>query len=230
VSHQMSFFKSIINKIKSLFTKPSQAPQTIPEAPKESPDEPEAIIRGSLKWYETMYSQAYLSDNRKISSRREWYVNHLISNIDKYKAVELKTGVPWFLIGAIHGLEASFDLKTCLHNGDPLGRKTVNVPAGRGPFFTWEQAAIDALEYEGAKKITDWSLGQCLYFAERYNGTGYFKRGLMSPYLWSCTSKYSGYGKYVRDHVYDPNAQDEQCGVAAMIKRLEQLGYVSFTV
>ncbi len=42
-----------------------------------------------------------------------------------------KTGVPWELIGAIHFRESSLDFNKCLHNGDPLGQKTVRVPAGR---------------------------------------------------------------------------------------------------
>lgn len=201
-----------------------------PKAPSNGPkqDEPKSTERGSPDWYEAMFKQAYLTDNRKEQERLNWYVNKLIDNIDKYKQVELKTRVPWYLVGAIHGLEASFNLKTCLHNGDPLGKKTVHVPAGRGPFYTWEQAAIDALEYEGCKNIEKWGVGEVLKFAERYNGTGYLKRGLMSPYLWSCTNKYSGYGKYVRDHVYDPTAQDDQAGVAAVMKKLEKLGYVEF--
>jgi len=224
----MNFIKNLLEKIKQAF---KQKPAPVIAAPVEEVKPPVEVVnpdRGSLAWYEQQYKEAFISDNNALKSRVQWYVKKILPNIGRYQEVEKKTNVPWYLVAAIHGLEASFDFNTCLHNGDPLGQKTVHVPDGRGPFFTWEAAAIDSLGYEGATKIKNWSLGQCLKFAENYNGMGYFNKGLMSPYLWSCSTKYSGYGKYVRDHVYDPNAQDDQCGVATMFKELEKQGLVRF--
>ena len=86
------------------------------------------------------------------------------------------------MIGAIHFRESSLNFNTCLHNGDPLGQKTVRVPAGRPPgkdevFNTWEEAAIDALNMKGKlgfNEITQTNqLEQVAGYAEKYNGFGY---------------------------------------------------------
>src|SRR6266436_1034706 len=62
----------------------------------------------------------------------------LKTNYDEVSAI---TTVPWYVIGLIHSLEASFDMKAHLHNGDPLTARTVQVPSGRptrsNPPFTW---------------------------------------------------------------------------------------------
>jgi hypothetical protein len=62
----------------------------------------------------------------------------------------------------------------------------------------------------------DWSAGGALTALEAYNGLGYFKRGVPSPYLWAGTDQYKS-GKYVRDGVYDPSVSDVQPGCAGMI-------------
>src|SRR2546421_7580255 len=72
---------------------------------------------------------------------------HLVSPVAKarYQAVEAKTGVPWFVIAVIHERESSQDWTGSLAQGDPWNRVSVHVPAGRGPFKSWEEAAVDAL-------------------------------------------------------------------------------------
>jgi lysozyme family protein len=98
------------------------------------------------------------------------------------------------------------------------------VPAGRGPFASWEAAAIDALvrcaPYLGRWK--DWSVAGALTALEQYNGVGYALRGLPSPYVWAGTNRYSA-GKYVRDGVYDQGKVDPQLGCAAIIMGLMQI-------
>jgi lysozyme family protein len=136
----------------------------------------------------------------------------------RYQAVEAKTGVPWFIIAVIHEREASQNWNTQLGQGDPLGSVSVHVPAGRGPFATWEAGAVDALvscpPYLARHK--DWTLGPTLTALETYNGIGYAARGLPSPYVWAGTNQY-GSGKFVRDGVYDPSKVDAQMGCAAML-------------
>lgn len=146
----------------------------------------------------------------------------------RYQSVQLRTRVPWFLIGAIHNMEASCDFRACLHNGERIigtGRKTRLVPAGRGPFDTWESAALDAIRLNGMGAITVWNVGQMLYWAERFNGWGYETgagRAEASPYLWSCSSVNDGFGKYTGDGHYDSNAPaNGQVGVATQFKWLE---------
>lgn len=54
---------------------------------------------------------------------------------------------------------------------------------------------------------------------EQYNGLGYAYKNTPSPYIWSGTDQYQK-GKYIRDHVFDPNVVDKQLGVAGLILSL----------
>ncbi len=54
---------------------------------------------------------------------------------------------------------------------------------------------------------------------EMYNGPGYAKRGLPSPYIWAGTNQYAK-GKYIADGHFDPNAVDHQLGCAGLIARM----------
>jgi lysozyme family protein len=107
----------------------------------------------------------------------------------RYQVVSAKTGVPWPVIAVIHERECSQDWAGSLAQGDPWNRVSVHVPAGRGPFRSWEEAAIDALvncaPYAARNK--DWSIGRTLTMLEQYNGLGYAARGRPSPYIWSGT-------------------------------------------
>lgn len=140
----------------------------------------------------------------------------------KYMHVQEKTKVPWYVIAAIHELESGRDFTGVLHNGERIvgtDYRTRLVPAGRGPFKTWEESAIDALMMK-ERIFPDWNkIGAVLDFCERYNGLGYRKRNVPSPYLWSGSQYYSK-GKYVADGKYDPNAVSKQLGAALLIKEL----------
>lgn len=152
----------------------------------------------------------------------------ILSNQAKYVEVQNATGVPWYLVGCLHYRESDFDFNTCLHNGDPLPGPTVNVPAGRGPFSSWSLAAIDALQYDHLDQNKDWSIARCLYASEEYNGFGYrMKHGTQSPYLWSGTNIYT-YGKYDSDGSFNPNALDDQLGVAAILKQMTNDGSITW--
>jgi lysozyme family protein len=146
--------------------------------------------------------------------------SHLVSLAAKqrYQAVSAKTGVPWEFIAVAHERESSQDWTASLAQGDPWNRVSVHVPTGRGPFKSWEDAAVDALVNcaPHAARNTDWSIGGTLTVLEEYNGLGYAARGVPSPYIWSGTDQYRS-GKYVRDGVYDPNAVDSQLGCAGLL-------------
>lgn len=150
----------------------------------------------------------------------------ITANRQRYAVVEKATGVPWDVIGVIHYRESSLNFAGVLHNGQKIigtGKKTTLVPKGRGPFSTWEAAAIDALMncHPHLGKNRDWSLANTLELLERYNGLGYRNRGLPSPYLWAGTDQYQK-GKYVADGKFDPNHVDQQLGVAALLIKLRE--------
>jgi len=146
-------------------------------------------------------------------------------NKARYEAVTLTlaNGMPWWFVAITHYMEGAGKFTRHLHNGDPLTGRTVNVPKGRPvlgqPPFSWEESAIDAMRYMKYDKITDWSLENCLNLFERYNGLGYKKKGVPSPYLWSYTQFYTA-GKYVADGKYDSTAVSKQPGVVAIMKAL----------
>ena len=142
----------------------------------------------------------------------------------RYTDVSQKAKVPWPLIAVIHEREASGSWNANIANGDPWNGETIHVPRGRGPFASWEDAAVDALTncapYAG--RWTDWTLGGALTLLEEYNGLGYAARGLPSPYVWAATDQYVK-GKYVADGHFDPNVVDQQLGCAAMLIELQAL-------
>lgn len=136
----------------------------------------------------------------------------------RYKAVETMTGVPWFFIAVAHERESSQNWNGQLGQGDPLNRVSTHVPAGRGPFRTWEDSAVDALVHCSpfSARNKDWSVGGTLTALEQYNGLGYAGHGVPSPYVWSGTNQYTS-GKYVRDGVYDAHVVDAQLGCAGLL-------------
>ena len=149
-------------------------------------------------------------------------------NMDKYKKVEAATGVPALFIAAIHYRECSLNFKGCLHNGDPWNKKTVNVPKGRGPWSSWEEAAIDSLRFQKLDKVKDWSPAKMLAQAESYNGIGYRNKigdtGKVeySPYVTAFTNFSDETSKYTSDGSYDPSAKEKQFGVLAIILGLSK--------
>jgi len=145
-----------------------------------------------------------------------------ISNKARYLGVELETNVPWMLIAALHMREASFDFDTYLGNGQPLDQVTTLVPAGRGPFDSWEEGAIDAIQYDGLNQVIDWRLEKMLFHAEAYNGAGYHNKGLPSPYVWALTNAQEP-GKYTSDGSFDPDYWDTQPGVAGLLYAINKL-------
>lgn len=142
-----------------------------------------------------------------------------------YQAVEKITGVPWFVIAVIHEREASGHWWASIAQGDPWNRLSTHIPKNRGPFKSWQDAAIDALKNcpPFMAKNQDWSAGGTLIHLVQYNGLGYeFKHNEWSPYIWAATN-HQERGKYVADGHYDPSAWDAQLGCAAMLKRMFEL-------
>ncbi len=167
-------------------------------------------------------------DAMKISAEKgptfKAVADRLTFNKPRYEAVAKALAakgyqIPWEFIAVTHQREASGNFNTYLGNGQALSKKTTIVPKGRGPFSSWEEGAIDALVYAPpyAAKNKDWSIKGTLDKLEEYNGLGYRRMGVPSPYLWAGTDQYSK-GKYVADHKYDPNHVDTQLGCAGLLK------------
>jgi lysozyme family protein len=177
--------------------------------------------------YEELWERCQIRPERANSVA--WHRGKLLQNKPRYEQVSAATGAPWWFVGIVHALEASFNFQGHLHNGDPLSRRTVNVPANRPPRWNppndWLSSAIDAITFEGFAGQTDWSVARTLYRFEGYNGFSYHTKGINSPYLWSFSTNYTK-GRFVRDHVYDPNAVSAQCGAAVMLKVLQMAGQV----
>jgi lysozyme family protein len=200
-------------------------------------NEPDVIGAGSLKKllflkptlifdYQTGYTKSWenATINRDVLSKVDWVIeNKIIPHQSSYQAIQKELGIPWYVVAVIHSRESDFDFGTHLFNGDPLNARTVNEPAGMPlspePPYTWHQGAIAALQYDGLDKVVNWGIANTLYTLERYNGLGYWKYNINSPYIWAGTNQYSS-GKYVSDGRYDPDAVDEQLGCAAILKRL----------
>ena len=165
-------------------------------------------------------------NNAKLTRGPEFtpVAKRLVAAKDRYQAVSARTEVPWPFIAVTHERESSQNWARSLAQGDPWNEASKHIPAGRGPFKSWEDAAYDALvncaPYAARNK--DWSISGLLTRLERYNGIGYASRGLPSPYLWSGTDQYSK-GKYVADGVFDPDEVDKQLGCAGLIMAMMQL-------
>lgn len=148
----------------------------------------------------------------------------LVAAKPRYVAVQNRTGVPWHFIAVVHEREASQSWTGSLAQGDPWNEKSIHEPAGRGPFASWEDAAVDALVHchPFAAQNKDWSIGGLLTKLEEYNGFGYAMRGRASPYVWAGTDQYLT-GKFTGDHQFNPNVVDRQLGCAGLLISMAQL-------
>jgi lysozyme family protein len=165
----------------------------------------------------------------QVRSEREAEVSAIAGRLaaarPRYDAVGAPLGIPWAFIAAIHQMECSARFELHLHNGDPLKARTVHVPVGRplagNPPFTWEESAADALTLMKLNQVKDWSVAGTLYQLERYNGFGYRKRNIFTPYLWAGSNHYVS-GKFVADGKFDPAAVSKQIGAALLLQQLRQ--------
>lgn len=162
--------------------------------------------------------------NQSLLNEAKNIANTIKLNYPKYDQISVTTGVPKSVIGIIHNMECSLNFSKHLHNGDSLQKRTIQIPKNRPiestPPFTFQFSAIDALKYDGFDKVKDWSIENTLNVLEKYNGLGYSKLNVNSPYIWAGCNHYVK-GKYVADNVYDPKAISKQIGCALILKLLQ---------
>jgi len=173
--------------------------------------------KNSARWQACHVRSDLAATINRVASR-------LVSAKPRYQAVEASTKVPWSIIAVIHERESSQSWLASIAQGDPWNKVSIHVPKGRGPFKSWEEAAVDALVHCApyAARWMDWTMGGALTLLEQYNGLGYAARGLPSPYIWASTDQYHA-GKYIADGHFDPNAVDHQIGCAALLKAMMAL-------
>jgi lysozyme family protein len=153
----------------------------------------------------------------------------LLAFKDRYVGAQTRTGIPALWYAVINERESGSDFGTYLGNGQSLRRVTTLVPAGRGPWKTWEDGAADATTYDhvGRPGPDGWTWAWFLFKCEGWNGFGPRLHGRHTGYLWSGTQVYDtgpgGGGKYVSDGVWDPSAHDTQLGVYPLARALVEL-------
>lgn len=80
---------------------------------------------------------------------------------------------------------------------------------------------MDALRIQHFVGTQDWCIARTLYRLECFNGLGYHAKGVNSPYLYGGSTLYgpteAKAGKFVADHVFDPNHVDSQLGTAVIL-------------
>lgn len=203
--------------------KKSNKLEPVVDLPKENKDEKINKSTGPLS---LMFESLEIRQGWKDAANSA--ANKILKGKSQYQIVAQEAGIPWFVVGLIHLLEGNCNFATHLHNGDSLNARTVNVPKGRPksgkPPFTWNESALDALQYDSMKPpMTD--LETILYRLEKFNGLGYRKKGINSPYLWSGSQHYTS-GKYVSDGVWSSTAVSKQVGAAVVLKVLANRGEV----
>lgn len=227
-------FQSIWNSILNLFG-PKRIPQPVHDTPDipvgeasghvpptvAQPDIPAPVESGIVTGYRLTTLNRWKKCVLVKSTVHEQMAQKAIAfKKDFYDAVEAATGIPWYCVAAWDMREESFSHTKYLGNGDPLNKKSVHVPAGRGPFATWYAGAIDALTLEGFSKIKHWDIVTALIECEIYNGSGYKARGIPSPYVYAGTSIQVP-GKFVKDGVFSSTAVDTQPSCAGLFLALK---------
>src|SRR5215471_13857647 len=98
-----------------------------------------------------------------------------IAKAGNYADVSTRTGIPQVFIATSFEREASSNFRLSPAQGDPWDRRSVHVPAGRGPFPDWKTSALDAYHLDGLDAVgsANWSEARFCYEGELFNGFGY---------------------------------------------------------
>jgi lysozyme family protein len=174
-------------------------------------------MKRTIRYYRKMYLSMVISPNITLDRFSDIAV-HVFNYAEVYLQVQRKTGVPALFTALLHCMEGNADYYRQILNGQPFTKKTTIHPKGKGPWETWNDSAIEAFKIHGLKKVvnTPYHILQAL---ERWNGLGYEKHGIHSPYLWAGTNHYSS-GKFIKDGIFSPDAKSKQIGAAIILRHL----------
>ena len=141
-----------------------------------------------------------------------------------YEQVSHQDEIPQAFIATSFEREASSNFHLSPAQGDPWDRPSIHVPAHRGPFASWTQAALDAYHLDGLDAIgaANWSEERFCFEGELFNGFGYRAHGVHSPYLWAGTNNYEA-GKFTSDGVFSRVTVDQQLGIVPVMRRMIEL-------
>lgn len=201
---------------------PNVPPQPdVPVTPPPEPQKEEGVVTGYRLTTLTRWRACKFKNAAQEALHKKQADLAMKYKAEFYDPVEKEIGVPWYAVAARDMREESFNHKGYLGNGDPWNKRSVHVPAGRGPFDSWKSGAIDALRLEGYDKIKNWDIVSTLIHDEDYNGLGYKKRGLPSPYVYAGTTIQVA-GKFVADGKFSSTAWDTQPSTAGLYLALKK--------
>jgi lysozyme family protein len=151
-----------------------------------------------------------------------------VANKGRYLAIARAANMPdiaWVFIAVSHYRESSQDFSRSLAQGDRWDQVSHNVPAGRGPFKSFEDAAVDALVKCSpyAARLKDWSIGGMLTNLERYNGIGYASKGEPSAPISGRARTSTRRANTSETACSTPTQVDTQLGCAGLILTMMQL-------
>lgn len=163
--------------------------------------------------YETLYRDAVLRPD--MSSSVAAAARRIAANRARYEPIAVATGVPWYVIGILHAVQCEMQFDRNLRDGVPLARSSDRAE-------TFEDAAIQALRSVGLDRIRDWSIARVAWALETWNGLGYRREGIHSPFLWSGTTMYES-GLFIAPGVFSRVTVAKTCGGMAILKMLLEI-------
>lgn len=142
----------------------------------------------------------------------------------RFDLVTAAIGVPVVFSGPSFEREADLNFNLSPAQGDPWRQVSRHVPKNRGPFKSWQDAAVDAYRLNGLDQVggANWNWELVCFYFETFNGFGYRDfHHMHSPYLWAGTNiqtigKYTADGKFAQEW-------DTQLGAVPVARRLAVL-------
>lgn len=158
-----------------------------------------------------------------------------------YDKAQVSSGVPWWVIACVHHMECDADPMGGIDSGDRWDQVSRHVPAGRGPYASFEEEVADAMDkfhnadgYPGFNpKLANWKdPGQLFWFFNAWNGfIQATSNGAKITPPYASAYIYSGVelnhaplyekGKDTSDYNFDPDATSDQVGCMAFMKAFE---------